>query len=57
MVANDEDVTCVCTSKVTDMRDLFKDTNRFNQDISSWDTSNVTDMGKCFIMHLHLIKI
>lgn len=52
MVANDEDVTCVCTSHVTDMSYLFigseENPNTFNQDISSWDTSNVTDMGWMF---------
>ena len=49
------DVTNVCTTKVTNMGGLFHlDSNNgtaendFNQDISSWDVSNVTDMGGMF---------
>ena len=45
---NEEDVTTVVTTKVTNMIELFyidSDTfSDFNQDISSWDVSNVTDM-------------
>jgi len=48
MVANDEDVTCACTSYVTNMKELFQDKTEFDQDISSWDTSNVTDMSWMF---------
>jgi hypothetical protein len=33
-----------CTSGITDMNVLFIDLPTFNQDISSWDVSNVTDM-------------
>ena len=47
-IANDEDVSCVCTSQVTNMQSLFSNKNNFNQDISSWDTSNITDMGSMF---------
>tara|TARA_B100000780_G_C20920611_1_gene366745 strand:+ start:102 stop:743 length:642 start_codon:yes stop_codon:yes gene_type:complete len=47
MVANDEDVTKVVTSNVTNMKLMF-DHTRFNQDIGSWDLSNVTDMNGMF---------
>ena len=36
------DVTKVCTSKITDMEALFA-TYPFNQDISNWDVGNVLD--------------
>ena len=53
MVANEEDVTKVVTTKVTDVSELFYidfDTpSAFNQNISSWDVSNVTDMEAMFI--------
>ena len=47
-VNNDEDVTCVCTSRVTSMSKLFKDKEDFNQNIGSWDTSGVTDFTWMF---------
>ena len=47
MVENEEDVTKVITTLVTDMYRLFEGRN-FNQDISSWDVSNVTDMKRMF---------
>ena len=56
MVQNEEDVTKVCTTKVADMSSLFignlfsMETNPFNQDISSWDVSNVTDMNVMFLL-------
>ena len=48
MVANDEDVSKVVTSKIIDMSSLFFGKNLFNDDISSWDTSNVTLMNSMF---------
>ena len=54
-IDNDSDVTCVCTSKVTSMNGgEANDTyfsyfdGQFNQNISSWDTSNVTRFDKMF---------
>ena len=35
-------------SKVTNMRNMFKGCETFNEDISSWDVSNVTDMSNMF---------
>lgn len=32
----------------TDLRDMFKGCNAFNQDLSGWDTSRVTDMSQMF---------
>jgi surface protein len=52
------DLTCVCTSLVTDMSELFKgktweNPSRFNQDISSWDVSKVKDMSFMFYQALN----
>ena len=38
----------VCTTFVTDMFLLFSEKNSFNEDISSWDVSNVTNMSLMF---------
>ncbi len=45
---NGDDMTCVCTSKVTNMNELFRGNTTFNEDIGSWDTSNVTDTSHMF---------
>ena len=47
MIAENEDVTNVVTSLVTDMGGMFND-NSHNQDIGSWDVSNVTRMDGMF---------
>ena len=38
----------LCTTLVTDMRELFKDNTSFNVNIYFWDTSNVIDMFGMF---------
>jgi len=50
MIKNGEDVTKVNTSKITDMSSLFGGSFNFNQDISHWDVSNVTNMEGMFAM-------
>ena len=47
MIANEEDVTAVCTSKITLMTDMFYE-SQFNQDIGNWDVSSVTSMRRMF---------
>jgi surface protein len=41
------DLTKVCVSNVTDMRDMFENIS-FNQPIGNWDVSNVTNMSDMF---------
>ncbi|MCP4178770.1 MAG: DUF285 domain-containing protein [bacterium] len=49
MISNSENVVYVDTSGITDMSMMFLNNfNNFNQDISGWDVSNVTDMGSMF---------
>jgi surface protein len=45
---NNDDLSFYCTSKITDLSVLFRDTD-FNQNISSWDVSNVTNMSGMFL--------
>ena len=47
-IANNDDVTKVNTSCITDMSGLFYFNRNFNQDISSWDVSHVTNMNHMF---------
>ena len=47
-IANGDDVTCVCTSEINNMRVLFNNNTSFNQDISSWDVSDVSNMESIF---------
>lgn len=42
------DLLRVCTTLITDMSALFKDKKGFDQDIGSWDLSNVTTTGSMF---------
>jgi len=54
MLENEEDVSRVVTTKVTDMSSMFpsasseNEVDEFNQDISHWDVSNVTNMERMF---------
>ena len=41
IVDNDQDVTKVVTTLVTDLKELFKNKKEFNQDIGNWDVSKV----------------
>ena len=42
------DLSCVCTTQITNMGSLFSGKESFNDDISNWDVSNVTNMNNMF---------
>ena len=42
------DVARTCTSRITNMRDLFWNARSFNLNIAHWDTSSVRNMGGMF---------
>jgi len=48
MDVNTDDYTKVVTSLCTDFTDLFRGIQMFNQNIGSWDTSNVTNYLRMF---------
>ena len=51
MIQNGDDVTRVCTSRILDMSSIFYndgEEENFNQNISSWDVGNVTNMDSMF---------
>ena len=48
MIGNNENVSNVCTTLITNMSGLFFNNTIFNQNISTWDVSNVTNMQAMF---------
>jgi surface protein len=48
IIAAQGDLTKVCVSHVTNMKNLLRGQSWFNQDIGNWDVSNVTNMNRMF---------
>ena len=48
IIAVQGDLTKICVSHVTSMKNLFRGQVGFNQNISFWDVSNVTNMNRMF---------
>ena len=48
MISSNDDVSCACTTGISNMSGLFQNNSSFNQDISSWDTSSVSNMQGLF---------
>jgi surface protein len=48
LINDDEDVTAVCTSNITDMSYMFYKASDFNQPLNNWDTSSVENMSYMF---------
>jgi surface protein len=46
--ANSAALSTSCTTGITSMKNLFYNQDKFNVDISSWDTSSVTNMYNMF---------
>ena len=47
-IVNNADISSVCTSRVIQMEKFFYQNDVFNQDISTWDVSNVISMSQMF---------
>lgn len=47
-IADGDELTRYCTSRITDMSELFYSNYSFNKDIGNWDVKNVTDMSSMF---------
>ena len=60
MIKNNEDVSNIDTSEITDMSFLFYNNKTFNQDISKWDVSNVKHMSEMFyknVFHKNIFNL
>lgn len=51
---NDPEIALTCTTAIEDMSHLFENETSFNQDISTWDVSNVTDMSYMFYVDFNV---